>query len=192
METINKENIILAMESEHQPEDFLEDGVYMQFLDMYVVPREVIELNEHGATSRALRKAALDVLGMSKNELFLLAKENWEKRFSAEIVETFPNTYHIGGSLFGATEILTASLLSEIAEMEGNDLIIAPLSVCDIAVHPMGALSNEAMLGGLMANNIQMANDGLTDNILSCSLYHYHRDTGEVTLHAKVDSIEVR
>lgn len=192
METINKENIILAMESEHQSEDFLEDGVYMQFLDMYVVPREVIELNEHRATSRALRKAALDVLGMSKNELFLLAKENWEKKFSAEIVETFPNTYHIGGSLFGATEILTASLLSEIAEMEGNDLIIAPLSVCDIAVHPMGALSNEAMLGGLMVNNIQMANDDLTNNILSCSLYHYHRDTGEVTLHAKVDSIEVR
>ncbi len=84
--------------------------------------------------------------------------------------------------IHGATCMVYPNLLSEVAEIYEDDLIIIPSSIHEVLVFPKENIPKEYSLEHFGAMIQEVNETQLTDDeILSDHVYWYHRDTQEIT-----------
>ena len=84
--------------------------------------------------------------------------------------------------IYGATCMIYPNLLSEIADIFEDDIIIIPSSVHEVLIFPKENLTKEHSLESLNAMIEEVNDTQLHDTeILSNHFYCYHRDTKEIT-----------
>ncbi len=82
--------------------------------------------------------------------------------------------------LNGAIALFYPGVAARIAQLLGNDFLIAFTSIDDVRIHPVGSVSPREVL--MRLKNVNRNFNESRGDILSRKVYKYSRDTGEITM----------
>lgn len=203
-----KDNIVFQVVNTLQNEDMLKEMPHREFLDLSIIYRWVIAVDENGIQSTVIRNILSEQFGLDEEQLFRLAVENTRRIFppvvksinevAREIYEDYlvsedvvnkiileipeiEDMYVIGNNrgLNGAGSILYEDYLHELAIKLETDLYLFPSSVHECIAVPAN-LGDPYELAE-MVNEINMSAVALEDR-LSNQVYHYDKDLRKLTL----------
>lgn len=199
-----KEKVIFKLVNREQNQKLLKDTVYLQWLDLALVP--YIFLNEGGAQNAMIliKKQMLAEWRIDEEELFAIAMVNTPKLLKPNITsmksfleQTRPDMeeeikaamerqddflYILSGEnqANGAVCMVYLDVLKEFADKIGQDLYILPSSVHEVILLPVTTEDDVDYLAQMVrdVNNTQVE----PDEILSFSVYRYIRAQNKVVI----------
>ena len=131
--------------------------------------------------SAIISSAMAEEMGLSEEELYLLAMKNTPEIMGLEIRrnEGLPFMVTNKQCITGATTILYPGVLAELAEELEHDLYILPSSLQEVFIVPdIGQDVKQ------MNDFIKNANETVVgkEEILADHVYYYHRETDQVSI----------
>ena len=189
MVDITDKLMICLMKTEGN-EEKLKDLPHMEFGDMSVVYRIVLEDNEDHMKSFLITNEMLKGMGLYGYDLDLIAKDNAPKNFPYKVrplvdyiakiagipVEAMPGERNIflatvGSGRYGAGCIYYPKFMKETAELIGGSFYVIPSSIHEVILIPdtikMPVAEMKAMVEGI--NNTEVE----PEERLSYNVYHY-------------------
>lgn len=202
-----KNNIVFQLINTEQNKEMLKGMPHRSFLDLSIIYRWVVEIDERGIQSVMIKNDTMEKLGLSEGQLFKAAADNTRRIFPPvirsmnqvmmeimcaegmpeEMVDLMMDERAEDGTMFvitnsakinGASSILYDDDLHKLAEIVGTDLYILPSSVHETIAVP--AKGNPYDLAE-MVNEINMSQVSI-DERLSNQVYHYDKDLRKLTL----------
>lgn len=190
------DNIILRIINRERNEKLLSDAPYVEFKDLAIVFRRVVELRKDGIATTLVSNSDMKRWRVSIDTMYKKGLENTERMFPAlrkslfDVIQDRYNSFDpdIGdctGELYiltnsyginGATAVLYPGMLESCAELVDDDIYVLPSSVHELLFIGAGAGYTEEYLSDLVreANlNAVSEMDFLSDNI-----YLYSRKEG--------------
>ena len=197
-----EKNIVLRVVNRDRNREFLETVPYVEFKDMAVTFRRVIEVSGSGLSSSAVTNSDMERWGLNLDSMYRLALANSERLFAPVIKDLFalleekckcPVSSHSGRDIDadelyvvtneydinGATVILYDGLLKKCADMVEDDIYILPCSVHELLFIRAHCSYDESYLRDLVHEANRTAVTAM--DFLSDSIYLYKRDSGELT-----------
>lgn len=156
---------------------------HSQFLNLLIVYKQIVDVDfgEKGFTTRTILVEELKEAGMSLSDLDAIAKENTARLLPAVIddymgMRVLTNT----SGCQGASAVMYSSLVEQTAEEFGTDVYILPSSIHEMILVPV----NEDFTVSNLRNMVKAANCTVVQpkEVLSDSVYVYHRDTSEISI----------
>ena len=167
----DKSRIIYQLVNTKWNREMLKDLPHREFMDMSIIYRYLVDIDERCGQSARITKQFADVLGLSEQELFELAKENTQKILK-------PTIFNMG-LMFGVTNeeawngsnaFLNMSLFDNYASIFNSDLYVFPSSIHELIIMPV-TMCKEMNISDLR-NIVQSVNsefvnieDRLSDNV---------------------------
>lgn len=170
------------------------DAEYLkkEFLDLYIVPKLVVDDFSSGFGTVKIRKSWLDAWGVTEEQLYADAIKNSEELLPATVKsmkELFAERYSTDISdngmfiitnskmLNGASAVLYDGVLKELSARMDSDLIIIPSSI-----HECLAVSADEFSPLCVTQMVKEVNESEVDDqeILSDHAYLYKRSTGVI------------
>lgn len=203
-----KDNIVFQVINTARNKEMLQKIPHREFLDLSIVYRLVIWVDEEGIMSSIIHNNLVQNLGMKEQELYECAVKNTCRIFPPSIVKmgelikkelldsglpqeeadmlcgTIPEDdmlYVITNTkgLNGACSILYENNIHELATKLGTDLYILPSSIHECIALPVGAVELCDVAGMVeTANRTEVS----ADKQLSDHVYYYNKDTRIFTL----------
>lgn len=193
-----RENVTLQLINYKANEEMLKELVYKRFLDLAIIFR--VELGNFA--SYKVTNQILDMLDISKEELFRIAKENTPRlypvvgqnleekifyKYDGKGLSPFKHSepvslYFLSNEQenFGASTILYDGVLETIADQAEANLIIIPSSVHECLIMPQEALMNVEEITEMVRT---VNGDVISpEEILSDYAYIYDRETKEISI----------
>ena len=194
-------NIILRIVNREKNKEFLENVPYIEFKDMAITFRRVIEVNDSGLSSSCITNSDMVRWGLDLDTMYRIALVNSERIFPPVIKEIFEllkdkNTYSFSGceeqpvdvdelyvitneyDINGATAILYNGVLQKCADMVNDDIYILPCSVHEMLFIRAHCSFDEEYLRDLVKEANKTA--VMPMDYLSDSIYIYTKDSGEL------------
>lgn len=202
-----KSNIVFQLINTEQNKEMLQGMPHRSFLDLSIIYRWVVEIDERGIQSVMIKNDTMEKLGLSEAQLFKVAAENTRRIFPPvirsmnqvmmeimcaegmpeEMVDLMMDERTADGTMFvitnsakinGASSILYDDDLHKLAEILGTDFYILPSSVHETIAVPASGDPYEL---AEMVNEINMSQVSI-DERLSNQVYHYDKDLRKLTL----------
>lgn len=201
-----KENIVFQVVNTLQNKTLLEDIPHREFLDLSIIYRWVIEVDEKGIQSFVIHNSLAERLGMNEEQLFKCAVENTRRIFPptvksindvireirdgmpAEIadmmIDEFPEDKMVwvisnNRGINGAGSILYEDNLHKLASQLESDLYILPSSVHECIATSASIVEPYCLTA--MVREINLTELAIEDR-LSNLVYHYSRTTRKLTV----------
>ena len=203
-----KDMIVMQFVGTAQNQDLLATMPHRDFLDLSIIYRRIVRMDEGGIASIPIKTNYAEKLGFSEEQLFELASKN-TKRLLPPVVTSMNDVirkifmkdgmppeiadmmlgemppeqqmYVISNNkgINGAVSMLYEDGLHDLAEKLGSDLYIMPSSIHEV-IAVSTDLGNPNELAAMVAeiNVDQVA----LDERLSNQVYHYDKDLRKVTL----------
>ncbi len=189
-----RDHIVFQVINTEQNRELLKKIPNRSFLDISVIYRWVVQINDFDIKSTIVKNSLAEYLGFTEDELFRLAEENTRRIFPV-VVENIDDaiqmliTPEIADMVFGkhksnmwvftngrwingASSILYEAELHTLAEQLESDLYIIPSSIHEMLVLP-DTVKDPYMLADILSS-INMKNLTLEER-LSNQIYHYSR-----------------
>lgn len=203
-----KDNIIFQLINREQNKEMLKDMPNRDYQDLSIIYRWVIDIAPEGVQSTIIHNSLANQLGLSEEQMFMLAAENTRRIFPPvvknmndvimdmfvkdgmpqEVAEMMIGEMPPENSMWvitnenginGAVSMVYEDKLHELAEKLDTDLYIMPSSIHEvIAVSTSMGDPNEL---AMMVNEVNTEQVAL-DERLSNEVYHYDKDLRKVTL----------
>ena len=197
-----KNNIILRIVNREKNRKLLETVPYVEYQNMAVTFRRVIEVSDTGISSSGVTNSDMDRWRLDLDTMYRLALANTERLFPPVIKDLFSvledrydysvsenigqapdidelyvmtNEYDING----ASVILYDGTLARCADMVDDDIYILPCSVHELLFIRAHCSFGEDYLKNLVHEANRSAITPM--EFLSDSIYVYRRDSGELT-----------
>lgn len=197
-----KNNIILRIVNRDRNRDFLETVPYIEYKNMAITFRRIIEVTDTGLSSSGVTNSDMDRWRLDLDTMYRLALVNTERMFPPVIKDLFSvledrydysacestgqdadvdelyvmtNEYDING----ASVILYDGTLARCAAMVDDDIYILPCSVHELLFIRAHCSFDEDYLKNLVHEANRTAITPM--EFLSDSIYMYRRDSGELT-----------
>lgn len=194
-------NIILRIVNREKNRAFLENVPYIEFKDMAITFRRVIEVNDSGLSSSCITNSDMVRWGLDLDTMYRIALVNSERIFPPVIKDIFEllkgdctcpfsdleerpadvdelyvmtNEYDING----ASVILYNGVLQKCADMVNDDIYILPCSVHEMLFIRAHCSFDEDYLKNLVKEANKTAVTPM--DFLSDSIYFYTKDSGEL------------
>lgn len=197
-----EKNIVLRVVNLDRNREFLETVPYVEFKNMAVTFRRVIEMSCSGISSSSVTNSDMERWGLDLDSMYRLALANSERLFAPVVKELFELleekcdcqvTSHSGQDIDvdelyvmtneydinGAAVILYDGVLKKCADMVGDDIYILPCSVHELLFIRAHCSYDESYLIDLVHEANRTAVTPI--DFLSDSIYLYKRDSGELT-----------
>ena len=176
----------------------LADKPYMQFQDLAVTFRVLVQMDRNGVSSTPVTNDMLKDYGKTVEELYEIGLKNYIEKFPTRL-QTFgelfsgrfdlpplfmdePEMYILTNDICvnGATTVLDKESLAQAREMIGEDFFIMPSSIHECILVP----EREAMdKNGLAQLVYEVNREVLSEtDFLSDTVYHYDGETREITM----------
>lgn len=193
-----KIQIIFTLINTDRNEELLKKTPHRKFHDLSVVYRLLVAQDSDKQTLQSIliQDPVAEVLGLSEEELYAMAKENTRRLLPPRIVSMGELLHECAGNvevpveeeipdvssyvitnriqLNGAASILYGDILEEAAAKMGTDVYVIPSSIHEMILMPDKDI-DLADLECLVFNT--NATEVLPQDYLSDSVYHYSRDT---------------
>ena len=208
-----KDNIVFQVVNTAWNEEMLQKIPHREFLDLSIIYRLVISVDDEGVMSTVVHNNLAQELGMKEQELFGCAAKNTCRIFPPSIgrmdefvkeglidsgmsreeadmlSETMPENdmlYVITNTqkLNGACSILYENNIHELAMKLGTDLYILPSSIHECIVLPANIIGVHEAASVLEAANISEVS---VEERLSDRVYYYNKDTRILALAIEED-----
>jgi len=196
-----KSKVIIQLINTEQNEKLLKGIPHREFLDMSIIYRWIIGMDENGIKSTIVDNNLADYFKMSEEELYRIAYKNMEKKINVRTMQevfsgikqemddfisddvlmkmescTADRTMWMISNEYnylGASAILYEKVLQNIACYMNSDLYLLPVSV-----HEMLAVSADAHSVEVLAATVEEANRNSLDLEirLSNQVYYYDKD----------------
>lgn len=194
---VRTDDIIMRVLNTEANKEYLEACPHREFLDMSIMYFKLIETNDEGTATCRITNEIAEKLGLDEEGLFKKAAENTARLLPAKVCtllevltgivseETFTDDDNLpmyvitnDRNTFGAVTLFYDGVLAQLAEKMGCDLYILPSSVHEV----MAISANQGKPNELieMVKSIN-SSDVLPEEVLSNSVYKYHRNTGSLT-----------
>lgn len=185
--------------------ELLEKVPYERYLDLAKVYYIEIDSRAFGRGTALINNSLLDLWGVTKEQLGQAAEENTPQLFPIEITKMGDIIKEIDGKslgdfgidsesgseclmyvatnttrLFGASVMCYAGKLKEFAEQQKSDLVILPSSLHEVILLVTRGREDIEYLKE-MVNEVNKTHVS-TDEILSNSIYIYHRKTDTISV----------
>lgn len=180
---------------------FLESVPHEEFLDLALIYRVMLKVSEDGTASYVVSKKLLQEIGVLPEELSQAAKENTksllgvycqelgemlQEQFGMELpqkrlAESMPIWVLTNSvKMNGAVLMTYQSVLSELAEKMGSNLLILPSSIHEVLLL---AEPKDGMVEGFreMVREVN-ATEVSQQEFLSDNIYRFNKDTGTVEI----------
>lgn len=169
-----EQNIILALVDKGRNEELLKGVPYREFLDLAVIYRLIIPLQDNGFNSAIVGRELADSMGLSEEELFRKAMENTPRlmkpllEYMGEGFWLLTNEYRT----MGAALVLYPQILEFAAERVNADLVVIPSSIHECFLVPNVFDNPEELKEVVQFGNTEFCDER---EILSESVYLYSR-----------------
>ena len=204
-----KENLVMAMVNTESNHELLKDIPHREINDCSVIYRLVFDLNKRGMTSTIFDNSFAEKMGLSEQELFVMATEN-TKRMLPTVVkpmsEVIMEMVTVDGmpkevaemmigelkpedekmwiitndyGLNGAVNMLYEDNLHKLAGELNDDLYILPSSVHEVICVPASTATPEDLAQMVLEINM---NQVALEERLSNQVYHYDKDLRKLTM----------
>lgn len=190
-----KEKLFFCVINREMNNVFLENIPYVEHLDFAIIIRVLMELDKKGLATILVNNDMLKVWGITKEEIFEIAKENTPIMFPMEfkpmhqvieeltgrtVIEESENfLYVLSNNIrnYGAGVIFYENALEQIADTLQDNLILIPSSIHEWIIVP----ERQFDIGDEMNDMISEINETqvLEEDILGTHFYHYDRTTKE-------------
>lgn len=196
-----RENIIFQLINTEQNKKLLNDVPHREFLDLSIIYRMVIKIDEYGMRSAVISNDIVQEFGMDETELYNCAIENTKRilkptvtsmydmivkrlKMPAEIADVVDpdNMMWVISSKYlfdGAGFIIYEDILHELAEMLGTDLYILPSSIHEclaVSTNMAEPYELEDMVKEVYLDGIEL------EERLSNKVYLYDRTLRKLTI----------
>ena len=196
-----RENIIFQLINTEQNKKLLNDVPHREFLDLSIIYRMVIKIDEYGMRSAVISNDIVQEFGMDETELYNCAIENTKRilkptvtsmydmivkrlKMPAEIADVVDpdNMMWVISSKYlfdGAGFIIYEDILHELAEMLGTDLYILPSSIHEclaVSINMAEPHELEDMVKEVYLDGIEL------EERLSNKVYLYDRTLRKLTI----------
>lgn len=188
----SKDKIIYQLVNTEWNKEMLEKVPHREFLDLSIINRALIGQVETELYGAVINHALAEKMGLSEEQLYVLAKENAERILPVSCmkiedllhVDELTAMYVVTNkvSVNGAASMLYENVLHSLAEKLESNLYILPSSTHEILVVPVAEVEANVLVEMVKKIN---AEDVRPEERLSNSVYHYDRATGEITLAAE-------
>lgn len=196
LQQIVKKSVFLKLVNTERNQELLEQAISKEFLDLSAVVRIIIKKNEAGMLTRVLTKKDAEEIGMSEEEIYLLALENTVRIFPKKLIKLGTLVERILGGLFlpeeeditayiltneqnvdGAIYLMSIEVMEGISKFLGDNLYILPVSVDEVIIVKENDLE-EGVHG--LKEIVREANETVVaeKDILSYNVYHYDKEHG--------------
>lgn len=205
-------NIVFQLINRRDNETFLEEVPHRDILDLSVIYRWVIRIEDHGISSTVIDYKMAEYLDMDEEELYSKAFENTRRIFPAHIIDMKEVLYQIFSSrgltkqetdiiaeqipedsrlyvltnsvrCIGSSVILYEEVLSEMAERTGGDIFVIPISVDEVLVTPVNSAKDPRVLAQMLGR----ANNEFesVEDRLSENIYIFSSEKGKLSIAAE-------
>lgn len=170
-----KQQIIYCLVNAEKNLRLLEDAPHRMVLDMALIYRVVLFHDDEGVNSTIITHDLAEHLGLTEEELYLLAKDNTPRVLPAAVYcqeESFAiltNQY----KLLGSAVMLYAGELKSIAEQLDADLFVLPSSIHEVFLIPANGQSITDMNHTMIEANKTLIPP---EDVLENHVYFYDRD----------------
>ena len=195
------ENVVLQLIGIQGNEDYIKDLPHRTFLDMAVIYRRIISIDEYGVMSFVIDKDLAEHANLTEKQLFAKAYSNTGrmlepvckdmKKMLSELSDELPLSEEddISGpdimvltnrhKYLGATALLYPEVFEKIAVDLNSDLVIIPSSVHDLIILTDNEAYNRkslcAMIEDVNCNHMNRS------DVLSFNVYGYKKGEHEIT-----------
>lgn len=178
---IDKDSIVINLISTERNGHLLDHCPHHQEMDMTVIYRQVVFLDDGSFNGSILTNAGLKSLGMTEEGLYPLALSNTERLFPVEINVLDDRIYAVSNQCgaHGASTMLYPQLLEGIAEEWEDDLYILPSSIHEIIVVAATGQDADRLRDLVMGANLDLIKKPI---VLTDSVYRYNRETKEMEI----------
>ncbi|MDD3185825.1 MAG: DUF5688 family protein [Anaerostipes sp.] len=191
-----KEHIFFRVVNLEKNQELLEDCPIETIEDLAITYRLMMTRDDEGMTSGLIRNRDLEQWGITKEELFLLGRENTKRSFPGVIIsmnEMLLDSYGIEvespsmlyvatneSKLNGASVIAYDDFLYEFAQKEKENLYVLPSSIHEVLL----LKESDAIEQVELREMIQETNKNIVDaeEVLSDSLYYYDREDDTLSI----------
>lgn len=199
-----KSRIIFKLVNYERNRELLQEVPHYRFLDLSIVFNCLVESSPSGSATILIHNHHLRYWGITKDDLYALAKQNTPKLLSYDLrnmtdilkellagesipadapddATSYPmyvltNRYKLNGS--GC--ILYQNLLRDFANRLESDLFILPSSVHEVLIIPVKNQTHPQELSDMVkdVNSSQLSRE----EILSDHIYYFSRESGKITM----------
>lgn len=177
-----KDKIVFCIINAERNKELLKTVAHTRFLDLAIIYRIQVRADNRGIQSVLIQNNFLDAWGVTKEELFELAKLNTPFLRECKIqklseMTCIPLPYNVmmltnEFAIDGAATMLYPELLQTIADEVEDDLVIIPSSVHEILIYPNSQIEKEWMNEMIVSVNEEAVDK---KDVLSDHTYFYHR-----------------
>lgn len=180
-EEVDKYSIVINLIATEHNGHLLDQCPHHEEMDMTVIYRQVVFLDDGSFNGRILMNDDLESLGMTEEELYLLALSNTERLFPVEIKILDDQIYKISNqcSAHGAATMLYPGLLKSIAEEWGDDLYVLPSSIHEVILVAITGQEADRLRALVIDANMDLVKKPI---LLTNNIYRYYRDTEELKI----------
>ena len=175
------ENIIMVLVNADMNQAILKDAPHRRILDLAVFYRRMIECDDGSFNLVTVKNDEAKALGLTENDLFFLARANTVRLLPTDVQSLGGNVEVLSNDrgILGASAVLYEQVLQELAERQKTDLYVIPSSIHEVITIPAGEAD-----AGMLKEMIRNANRTVVrgKDILSDNLYHFSRESRELTL----------
>lgn len=191
--SVNSDNLVFQLVNTEKNSEFLKQVPHRPFLDMSIIYRCVISLQDDEVQSFVVNNRIADAAALTEEQLYEIALVNTKRLFPYkttsftqlsldtpdilfEVYEGFPKEKAMWitsneREFYGASAMLYPEVLEEVAYVVGDDLWIVPSSTDEILLQGVSVREKEEL-----KENILEANAALPPKLfLSNTLYRYNR-----------------
>lgn len=212
----SKNNIVFQLINTEQNKKLLEKVPHREFLDLSIVYRMMVDENEESIASAMINNDLLNMLGLTENELFELAKENTKRIMNVTVKSLFDvilnapydiiddieeikmdipeeNPFMMwvitnNKNINGAISMVYEDVLYELAEKLKSDLYIIPSSIHEVIAIPTGSMEPYSIAE--MVAMINMSEVRLEER-LSNQVYYYDKELRKISLATNTQNIRL-
>lgn len=181
VDEIDKYSIVINLIGTEHNCHLLDCCPHHQEMDMTVIYRQVVFLEDGSFNGRILMNDDLITLGMTEEELYPLALSNTERLFPVEVKALDDEIYSVSNQCgaHGASTMSYSHLLDGIAEEWADDLYILPSSIHEIIVVAATGQDADRLKDLVIGANLDLIKKPI---ILTDSVYLYNRQTKKIEI----------
>lgn len=203
------ENIVFCLVNTEQNKELLKTVPHREFLDLSVIYRWIIKIDDKGIQSAIITNKIVEINGLTEGQLFSYAVENTRRIFPPRVSNIFVEVLMAGGmpkkiaemmandipdekimyvignekGIQGAASVLYEDVLYDLANQLHEDLYILPSSIHEIIAAPVSMNSPEefsAMVAEVNASCV------LPQEWLSNQVYRYDKNLRKLNFATEV------
>lgn len=177
-------NVVYQLINREKNEEFLKSVPHKEFLDLALIYRVVLKVDTEKVFSYVVKNVFLSEVGISVEEIEKVASKNGVDRLGVHCQELERDTLYLltnSVGIGGASVMTDASVLSEIADKVGKNLIILPSSIHEVLLVVESDDLNIPHLQELVTE-VNRSTKVPDEEFLSNSVYRFVRDTGVVEI----------